>query len=361
LTPARHLATDAIINAIIHRHFGSAYSGLMSAYYAREEGIRKLLRPPTGKEGDVLDRRGYRKCLNAIDSAWCGLYEGSLCADDIEELARDLQTGSGSLAKKLLGGHQTGDETEGPSAGEGPLPEALSRALDRSLESMNGDGIFRSPHGRGVIADAYQSDVLASNKPIDAWCRATFAVLKRHVDPSSKGAIVDVRPTDYVLPVLSSHDRRAVLRSIWSPLLPEAHWQGERSHRIGSTQIYLDVSGSMNAEMPLIVKLLNRLGRYIERPFWAFSNVVARAVIEKGRLRADTTGGTSMACVLAHVALTRPPAAVIITDGYIERLAPKLVESVGATRLHAIVTRDGSSNLLQQAQIPFTQLGRLPQ
>jgi hypothetical protein len=60
-------------------------------------------------------------------------------------------------------------------------------------------------------------------------------------------------------------------------------------------------------------------------------------------------------------ARTRPPAAVIITDGYIESLAPKLVDSVGATRLHAIVTRDGSSNLLQQAQIPFTQLGRLPQ
>jgi len=212
-----------------------------------------------------------------------------------------------------------------------------------------------------VTASAYQSKVLESDKKVDAWCRATFEVLKRHVDPSSRGALTEERPVDYMLPVLSSHDRRAVLRSLWSPFFPESHWKGERSHRIGGTQIYLDVSGSMNAEMPLIVKLLNRLGRYIERPFWAFSDVVARAVIQNGRLIADTTGGTSMKCVLEHVALTRPPAAVIVTDGYIERLSRELVRSAGQTRLHAIVTRDGSPNLLQQACIPFTQLGRLPQ
>ena len=67
------------------------------------------------------------------------------------------------------------------------------------------------------------------------------------------------------------------------------------------------------------------------------------------------------ACVLDHVARTRPPAAVVITDGYIEQLSSELVQSIGSTRLHAIVTRDGSSQLLEQAQIPFTQLGRIPQ
>jgi hypothetical protein len=144
-------------------------------------------------------------------------------------------------------------------------------------------------------------------------------------------------------------------------LLPNALWNGERSHPIGGTQIYLDVSGSMNAEMPLIVKLLGRLSRYIQRPFWAFSNEVVPAVIRGGQLIADTTGGTSMACVLRHIVKTRPPAAVVVTDGYIERLSERLVKAAGRTRLHAIVTRDGSPQLLQRAHIPFTQLGRLPQ
>jgi hypothetical protein len=226
---------------------------------------------------------------------------------------------------------------------------------------MNGAGIWRSPHERGVGASAYQREVLEANDRVDAWSRSTFDILKRHVDPTSSGALTQARPTEYVLPVLSTSDRRAVLRSLWSPLLPNALWNGERQHPIGGTRVYLDVSGSMNAEMPLIVKLLGRLSRYIQRPFMAFSNEVVSAVIQNGRLIADTTGGTSMACVLEHVARTRPPAAIIVTDGYIERVSDRLVKATRPTRLHAIVTRDGSPKLLQAAHIPVTQLARLPQ
>src|SRR3954451_14302696 len=41
-----------------------------------------------------------------------------------------------------------------------------------------------------------------------------------------------------------------------------------------------------------------------------------------GKLVASTTGGTSMACVLEHVADTRPPSAIVVTDCYIEQLRP---------------------------------------
>jgi hypothetical protein len=117
----------------------------------------------------------------------------------------------------------------------------------------------------------------------------------------------------------------------------------------------------MNAEMPLVVALLGRLSTYIRRPFWAFSNVVAPARIEQGRLVANTTGGTSMGCVLDHVARTKPRAAIVVTDGYIEALSPKLVAAASATtRLHVIVTRDGNAVLLQRAGLPYTQLSRLP-
>jgi hypothetical protein len=116
----------------------------------------------------------------------------------------------------------------------------------------------------------------------------------------------------------------------------------------------------MYAEMPLIVALLGRLTPYIRRPFWAFSNIVAPARIEQGRLVADTTGGTSMGCVLEHVARTKPRAAIVVTDGYIEALAPAQVAATAGTRLHIIVTRDGHAALLQRAGLPYTQLSRLP-
>jgi predicted metal-dependent peptidase len=161
--------------------------------------------------------------------------------------------------------------------------------------------------------------------------------------------------------VLSPGDRRAALRSLWSPFLPDARWETQHTARAGSAHVYLDVSGSMNAEMPLVVALLGRLSTYIRRPFWAFSNVVAPARIEQGRLIATTTGGTSMGCVLEHVARTKPRAAIVVTDGYIEALRPKLVAAATAgTRLHVIVTRDGNPSLLQRAGLPYTQLSRLP-
>jgi hypothetical protein len=361
ITPERHLATDAVINAIIHRQLGEEYSGLMSHYYREEKGVRVLLRPPTQDEEVPLYFSEIPGPPTEIARPWRGLYDGKLCADDIEEIASDFRDESQVLDENLLGDHQPKSPDGSPLEEDPPLPKILEQALDRSLEAMNGDGIWRSPHERGVGAVAYQREVLESNECVDRWCRATFAVLKRHVDPASNGTLTGVRPVDYLLPVLSGHDRRAVLRSLWSPFLPEARWQSERTVSIGGTQVYLDVSGSMDAEMPLIVKLLGRLARYIQRPFWAFSNEVAPAVIQNRRLIADTTGGTSMACVLEHIAPTQPPAAVVLTDGYIEKLPPSLVRSIGSTRLHAIVTRDGSAALLEKVRIPFTQLGRIPQ
>src|SRR6185295_12997906 len=126
--------------------------------------------------------------------------------------------------------------------------------------------------------------------------------------------------------------------------------------REGTTQVYLDVSGSMHAEMPLVIALLARLSNWIQRPFWAFSDVVAPAVIEGGLLKAQTTGGTSMACVLEHVAKTRPAAAVVLTDGYIERLdATTVRKALRNTRLTALVTRDGSAAELRRVRIPYRQ------
>ena len=67
-----------------------------------------------------------------------------------------------------------------------------------------------------------------------------------------------------------------------------------------------------------------------------------------------------MACVLRHVAETRPATAIVITDGYIERLHPSLVKNAAGVRLHALVTRDGSPIELRRAGIPYTQLEKVP-
>ena len=349
-SPAEHVAFDAVINAIIHRELGADYSEFMSRYYAKEKGVRRLLRPPTRTE-----RTPDFGSRSPLMRAWVSLYDGLLIADDIADLARDILDVKTvpSTGTVLIGGH---DHTEFV----GELPEVLQEALDQALKSMNGCGIWRSPKERGVGANAYRAAIPGVSEGVQRWRRETLEVLRRHLVPDPKAVRHDTRPLHFTVPVLSPGDRRATLRALWSPLLPEALWSTEQRLRSGTAQVYLDVSGSMNAEMPLIIGLLARLGSFIHKPLWAFSNVVAKAEIVNGRLLADTTGGTSMACVLEHIAETRPAAAVVVTDGYIETLSPGLLAGVRGTRLHVIVTRDGSPAMLQQAGISYSQLSELP-
>jgi hypothetical protein len=116
----------------------------------------------------------------------------------------------------------------------------------------------------------------------------------------------------------------------------------------------------MNAEMGLVIGLLNRLRRFIRMPFWAFSNQVCPAHIEGGVLKTSTTGGTSLTCVLEHITRTRPESAVIVTDGYIEEIPRALVLQTTSTRVHTLLTRDGSPLELERAGIPYTQLPKVP-
>jgi len=396
LSPERHLALDAVINAIIHRDLGPEYSEFMRRYYRQAEGLQRLLRPPNLREVPNPTPWSWKRRPDwAFKEIWRLLYAGQLVADDIEEIARDMvasqpedspspmgTTSDGEPAESgqsatpsLLGGHDpeiTGSGTEGgegereevaPTAlGSGPIPDALARALDRSLESMNGSGIWRAPHARGVAATSYRGEFRGVDTGLARWKAETRKVLRRYLEPDRRGPREEVKTAHYTLPVLSTSDRRAALQAGWSPFLPNALWSTEVKGQSGTAQVYLDVSGSMNAEMPLIVSLLHGLGRYIRRPFWAFSNVVARAEIVDGRLEADTTGGTSMACVLEHVIQTRPSSAVVVTDGYIERLDPERVKDACAkTRLYALITRDGDGRRLHAAGVAFTQLGKVPQ
>lgn len=365
-TAARHLALDAVINAIIHREHGTAYSSMMSHYYADAPGLWRLLRPMDEGEEKAY-AAGYRRWPEWIH-AWHGLYRGLLLADDIEALAKDIggkPGGAAALAgtpfelvpgdeafERLLGNHEDLEER---------LPESLKDALDQAMTTMNGSGIWRSPKSRGVGASAYDAAVTAIDDPLERWRRRTLELLREHLlsDPRSR-ARRDA-PHAYRIPVLSPGDRRAFLRAQWSPFLPEALWQGAMPRREGSAQVYLDVSGSMSAEMPHVIALLARLSNWIRRPFWAFSDVVAPAVIEGGQLKAKTTGGTSMACVLEHVARTRPAAAIVLTDGYIERLDRNGVRvALAATKLTALVTRDGHPGELRRAGIAYRQLDKVP-
>jgi len=361
LTRAHHIAFDAVINAIICRTQGDEWASFFQTYYAEAEGIAKLLRPPTPSEQSEFWRGSD---LSPINRAWKGLYDGTLVSDDIAELAEEVarsqsqDTGLINLPGEadghgvLIGNH---DELGGRP------PKAIEDALQQSMREMTGADIWRNQRAGLGHNQALADLEKAAKDPVRQWEKSTLEILRRHVLPDPKARRTQSETRSIELPVLSSGDRRSFLRALWDPILPHSRWESTAARKGETAQVYLDVSGSMNSEMPALIALLARLSGHIRRPFWAFSDEVVPARISEGKLVTSTTGGTSMACVLRHVIETRPRAAVVITDGFIESLDTDLVAGArSAARLHAVIARHGSPAALKAARIPYTQLQRFP-
>lgn len=374
-TMARHIAFDAVINAIIHRLYGEEFSSMMATYYAEEVGLKKLLRPMSAEEQNLHDGAVwdafYKGLLNAavdvvpgLMTAWDALYKGRLNADDIEELFNMVMNqGSAFGVKDIANTNERVDVDDllGNHSDMGRIDsDALRESLNQAMKEMNGVGIWTRPQLRGAGANSYEALFNQKDESMQRWQRAALAIFKLHLMPDPKSRVHQDVEQEYLIPALSPKDRRAFLKAQWMPFIPEAVWVGSRTKPKGTAQVYLDVSGSMNDEMPLIIALLSNLSSYIRRPFWAFSDKVSPAIIEKGQLKTQTSGGTSMSCVIEHIAETRPAAAVIVTDGYIEPLDKSLVIQTRSTRIHVVLTRDGSSSMLENAGLKYTQLDRCP-
>jgi predicted metal-dependent peptidase len=363
MSTVQNLALDAAINAIIFRQCGPEYASLFAEYYADEVGVACLLRPKSDEErlrdefDDQREEEAYsdsQDIREQLEDAWDALYEGELVADDVLEIAETISAQGHRLMTKgkvLIGNH------DGVSV---PVSGALADAVEDALRQMNGSGIWRSPDGQGVGAYEYRSLVTDVDEKMVRWQAQTLKALRKALIPDRRSMLTEHQESSYRLPVLSPRDRRAFLRAGWSPFIPDADNTASVEFPLGNANVYLDVSGSMDAEMPLVVSLLNKVRKFIRMPFWAFSNKVSPARIESGKLQTDSTGGTSIACVLQHLALAKPVCAVVVTDGYIGSIDTEMLRACSGTRLTAIVTRDGDPSALHRAGISYVQLEKLP-
>jgi len=102
------LALERVINAIIHRQLGEKYSDLMATYYRDAQGLMVLLRPMTQRE---CGGPPWWQAGSAV--------QGTVLADDIEQLAQDL----GGKAAHTDSGHRPPARHH---AADEPLPDACS-------------------------------------------------------------------------------------------------------------------------------------------------------------------------------------------------------------------------------------------
>jgi hypothetical protein len=111
----------------------------------------------------------------------------------------------------------------------------------------------------------------------------------------------------------------------------------------------------MSGELKAMVALLYRFERHLRRPFWAFANTVEPAQLKSGRLVTRSTGGTSVSCVLNHLRRFRPAKALIITDGFVEKLRSDDY-TVSGTKIEVLLTSKGTEDVLRPSRWPIHRL-----
>jgi hypothetical protein len=312
---AHNIAFDAVINAMLVARFpADAHRSFFLAFYGDEDGPLRLLAPPTtaraigdpalarlhqllyGDEG-VTSEEVFNAILGAIDDRGAAWAAGAI----------------------LLGDHcGADDDVWGTDARVDPeFVEAIRRIVEKwppPEEKMR---------GRSLTDVLERSDVHVSNPGA-----AVFSVLRRAllgvVQRGQPGALAELRPAPRqdVIPVASDR-HAAVARTMGNvPLLYQRASQRSAA-RSGRAHVYLDVSGSMNAYIPLLYGALAALRDYVDPEVLLFSTKVSPiAMAELRRGVVTTTGGTDIACVLEHIVKKRIRKALVLTDGYVGRPQP---------------------------------------
>jgi hypothetical protein len=343
MTPRLNLALDLVINTTLCRMYPTKQTGFVRRYYQDAPGLARLLGPPEdlrscfdgdrggpllGKQGEHTAHFGY---------VHCRLYMRFLYTYDLDDvlalLAAEATAMAGVPAEFLLGDHSDHEDVMVPPGIMRHLEEHALPALDRAQGRRD-----------------QRMDAAAGR----LWRTDLRKLLYRLLVPDpTRAALPSERMQEVVLPVLSPSDRRAVLRSTWSPFLPASRHSTSTQRPQGTVCVYLDVSGSMDVLLPHMLAVLAEYRQYLSLPLYAFSTEVVPATFHKGKLSAQSTGGTALRCVYEHLAKTGATKALVITDGYVEqRLGPP------PCILEALIPHDGYEQHLKAAGIPVTRLPR---
>ena len=359
-SPLLNLALDAVINHFVQRELGISHGQFFRRFYRpkKPDCPLWLLRPYA--PGDITPMFPERKrapswkrveLMDSIQGIRRKLASGEALADDILDLLKDagIPTPQGIC---YLGNHEPQEVH----------PDNRDR-LDRTFQQLNGSGLFRREGCLSRLQRSASEAEFTGHNPERRWQDVTVRMLRRLLTPHPMGPPLADPSQPALLPIPSAGDRRAFLRSLWNPLIPEYQWETSRRQQGHRTRIYLDVSGSMNRELHALTGLLWRLRHFLHLPFHAFSDGVAPATFKDGRLVTTSSGGTCCNAVLSHILATSPGKALIITDGYVEKPDHALVRQLHAARqaVHVLLSHHSSPELIAAAGFPYTTLPPLPQ
>ena len=336
--PLLNIALDAIINAVIYRYKGMEYAGFFARYY-KWEYLSFLLRPKTDDAVDVI-KKSWMEIHEKI-------YAGKYCADDLYELLvylqnkvriKDLQN------IKLLGNHTQEN-----------ISDENKTLIEGIMNKMDGTMIWNKSQKRGSDDFLCKEENEIIKYKNYKWECTTLALLKECLVPDEckkNESSVD----ELILPVLSSSDRRAIVRFQFNGLLPFSKVEMTKYTASRLATIYLDVSGSMNEEIDRLISLLHLFRSYIKMPLHVFSNQVEDASFVKGKMVYNSTHGTSIGPVFDHMRKHRIRKSLIVTDGYVEKMDEKMLRGLQKNKIKVLVSAEGNPEQFSRLGLAYCQL-----
>lgn len=350
-TPMLNVALDAIINSIIHAHFGYEYSRFMEDYYKEAKGPLRLLRLPNKDEWCSWDYQPNNAHASPFARIHTALYRHGQCnalSDDVLEILK-TEPIPNNLEELLIGRPSLLGSLHDPESLQG-LDIGDFHRLRHAIDAID---LPRTLAGDKLVM---KSKTIVGKSPIPSgWRSQTLPILQRLIVPSKNSLNTTSVPVAYYSPVLNTRDRRGAIRSRWNPLIPDMKSETTIRKPQGNVQIYFDVSGSMSAVSNALVGLLCMFSQYIRHPLWAFSTELHPARIVQGKLEALTTGGTKLGCVYSHIRQTKPAKALIITDGFVEA-PPSCNQTDHLCQIEAIIPHNGTDSVLVKYGILVSRL-----
>ena len=336
VSPAQNLAFDAIINAMLCRQLPDpCFTALFRESYPADQVPFCLLRPPEGFPNTPQYPSdlpmGIVQTLNDLYYNNTGTFH-----DIFEQLPAMLPkalSGLFDILDALFGSHD--EDSRGLELGDDPDMLEIVREIVEQWPMPKDPIIGRS---MSEILTDLDLDLPPPCPPHTFIKNVLLRVAQKgkgvkgaHHGPKMK-AIQQVWPTK---------DRRAfaVLASGKANLL--YHRQIRQTEpSMKPIHIYVDVSGSMNAFRPDLIRAVISCRHWLSPQIFLFSTEVVPTTIEEldsGRIQ--TTGGTSGMAVVEHIIEHKIEHAVVFTDGYVGPQDPSALKH--AQKPHIVLTPGG--------------------
>jgi len=306
ITPAQNWAFDCVINAQLCRLFPQPrWTRLFRTCYRADDFPWALLRPPEGWR--TLEEVWLPGRAGEIHRA---LYsDHSVSYSDLYALLPQLIVVEGGL-DGLLGNHVAEPE------------EDIAPDVRRELREILAEWpMVDARSGRDDGGDC-DTDTVAR---ADARRQAVAQIRRALLSVAATGEVgarghPAWQATPSVLPYAPRLSRSDFVRAAAGrpSLLHETALPMRRPLAQACTHVYVDVSGSMRRELPLIYAALQPLAALLHPKVHLFSTEVADiSLAQLARGVRIGTGGTSFAPVTKHLIEQRIGRAVFITDGWV--------------------------------------------